>query len=215
MDRRELVLRYLDAWNRRDVAEVLELFHPGAAVYDGLWRESCMGAFLPKYVRESLEEDEYWYKITGDLISFAEGVIYRYAGHDWYGSRIGEKRFEGAEVMTIRDDKIVTLSNHYFDPDPKVLLEIANLSVVRHGEPAFVSSGHSGYKQVHIKQRLRRIIDDESIELDRTLTVTGLAQEIRCNVDHLLRLVEDELGTDTRDFVDHEDERFAYELLAR
>jgi hypothetical protein len=215
MKRRELVERYLDAWNRRDVAAVLELFHPGAAVYDALWRESCAGQFLPKYIQDGLEEDEYWYELTDELIYFDEGVIYRYAGYEWDGSQIGEKRFEGAEVMTVVNSRILTLSNYYYDPDPKVLMEVAKLSISRHGEPTYVRAASSGYKQVHVKHRLLHMMASDNIAVDRTLSVAGLAEKVGCNVDDLLRLVEEEFGTEIKDYVGREHTRYAVELLNR
>lgn len=213
MKRREIVECYLDAWNRRDADAVLELLNPGAAVYDALWRESCVGSSLPKYIRDGLEEDEYWYELTGELIYFDDGVIYRYAGHDWDGFQIGEKRFAGAEVMTIVDSKIVTLSNYYFDPDPRVLLEVAKLSVSRHGEPTYVSVEYGAYKQVRIKSRLFRMMNGDGDFPDRTLTVAGLADELGCSVSYLLELVKEELGTDVEDYIGQEHTRYAVDLL--
>ncbi len=160
-----------------------------------------------------MEEEEYWYEVTDELIYFDEGVVCRYAGFEWDGSQIGEKRFEGAEVITVVDDKIVTLSNYYFDPDPRVLREVAKLSVSRHGEPTYVSVEYGAYKQVHIKNRLLRMMARDSNALDRTLTVADLADKVGCSVDHLLKLVEEEFGTDTEDYFGREHTRYAVELL--
>ena len=213
MNRRELVELYLDAWNRRDTAAVIELLHPGAAYYDALWRESCVGSYLAKYIQDALEEDEYWYELIDEPVDFEEGVTYRYAGHKWDGSQIGEKRFEGAEVLTILDSKIVTLSNYYFDPDPKVLAEIAKLSAMRHGVPAYVSGNYGGYKQVHVKHRLLHLMSGDTVTIDSKLTVAELAAKIRCSVDELLRLVEAEFGTEIKTYVGQEHKRYAVELL--
>jgi hypothetical protein len=214
MKRSELAKLYFDAWNRRDAAAVLELFHPGAAVYDALWRESCVGSFLAQYIHESLDEDEHWYELSDELIYCQEGVICRYTAHEWDGTQVGEKRFEGAEVLTVHDGKILTSSDYYYDPDPKVLEEVAKLSALRHGVPAYVSGGHGAYKQVHVKQRLLEMLSGDAGAIAAELTVAGLAEKIGCSVEHLLGLAEEDFGADIEEYIGHETTKYAAELLS-
>jgi len=211
----ELIRRYIDAWNRRDLASMLDLLHPGAAYYDALWMESCVGRHLPKMLQESLDEEQYWYQMLGEPIEIEDGGVYRYAAFDLDGSEIGKRRFEGAEVLTVRDGKILTISDHYSDPDPMVLTEVARLAVLRHGLPAFVSAGHSAYKSVHVKNRLLQLMTSDKIYHDRTLTVVDLAEQLGCTVDHLLTLVNAEFGTDVKEFVDRPGTTYVADLLRR
>ena len=213
MKQDELVRRYLDAWNRRDVAAILDLLHPGAAYFDALWRESCVGRHLPNYLAEALGEDQYWYDLLGELIVTEDGVVYRYAGYSWDGTKVGKKRFEGAEVLSVREGKIMTISNYYCDPDPIILKEVARLAVSRHGLPTYVIEGHGAYKHAHVKNRLLKTIASAKVYDDRTLTVKDLAGQLGCTVDHLLELVNAEFGTDIQKYVDRPGTTCAADLL--
>ena len=102
----KLVERYVDAWNRRDLAQLLGLLHAGAAYYDALWRELCVGRDLPKYLRDGLDEDKYWYEITGDLVVADNSVAYHYAAYEWDGMKIGANCFQGVEILVVAGDKI-------------------------------------------------------------------------------------------------------------
>ena len=209
----ERVRRYLDAWNRRDVPGILELVHPGAAYFDALYMETCVGRDLPKYLQDSLSVDEYWYEMIGDATLTEDGAMYRYAGRAWDGSTIGEKRFEGAEFLKVRGGKILTISNYYIDPDPKVLAEVARLAAIRHGEIAFVGGDCGTYKRIHVKNRLSRLMAKEKLYLDPTLTVGELAERIGCSVSQLGKILNAEFGTDFVSFVNHRRAEFAAELL--
>lgn len=190
----ELVTRYFDAWNRRDLAAVLDCLSPGAAYYDALWRESCVGRYLPKYLEDNLAEDQYWYELPGELIVTKEAIVCRYVAFDWVESTIGKKRFEGAEVLTVQDDKILTISDYYYDPDTVVLEEIAKLSVLRHGLPSYVDARQGGYKQAQVKRRVVEALTRDFTRLDGSLTIADLAQQAGCSVDHLLTIIGKEFG---------------------
>lgn len=209
----ELVRRYLDAWNRGDVAAILDLLHRGAAYYDALWMETCVGRHLARYMQEVLDEDEYRYEILGDPIVIDDGVIIRYAAFDRDDSETGQKRFEGAEVLTVRDGKILTISDYYCDPDPIVLKEVGKLAVLRHGLPSYVSAGHGAYKNVLVKNRLLEVISSSKISHDPELTVVDLAEQLGCTVDHLLTLVNAEFGTDIEEYVNRPGSTYAADLL--
>ena len=116
-------------------------------------------------------------------------------------------------MLAVRDGKILTISNYYFDPDPTILKEVARLAVLRHGLPSYVSSGHGAYKNLHMKNRLFNVVASDKIYHDRTLTVVDLAEQIGCTVDHLLTLVKTEFGTDFKKFVDRPGATYAADLL--
>ena len=166
-----------------------------------------------QYIQEGLEEDEYWYELTGELIYFDEGVVYRYTGYDLDGSAIGEKHFEGAEVVTVRNGKILTLSNYYYDSDPKVLVEVAKLSVLRHGVPTYVNAAYAGYKQAHVKDRFFRMLASDTLVVDPTVSVADLARQLGCRADHLLTLISEEYGISIEDYIGREDTTRAADLL--
>lgn len=195
----ELVEGYIAAWNRRDVAAALDLMHPGAAYYDAFWMETCIGRHLSRYLEEALAEDPYQYEMVGELTDCESGVAFCYAALD---GDTGEKCFEGAEVLTIRDGKILTLTDYYHDPDPVVLREVARLAETRHGLPTYVHEGHGAYKNVRVKRRLFDVLHGESTDLADSLTLADLSRLVGCTVDHLLTILNNEFATDTQALTD-------------
>jgi len=133
MDLEKLVDDYISAWNRRDSSGLLALMHDGVAIYNAFWMESSVGRHAANYLRDILDEDIHWYKQVGDVIDFGNGVAFRYSAHELTDSTGGRTVFEGAEVLNVQDNKIITVSDYYCDPDRSALLEVAKLTAIRHG----------------------------------------------------------------------------------
>jgi ketosteroid isomerase-like protein len=185
----ELVERYIDAWSRGDVDGVLALMHEGGAYYDAFWRETCVGSDLAMYLQGTIVEEPYSYQQVGDLIITGSGVVYRYSAHDQANSKYGEEIYSGAEVLTIRDGKILTVSDFYCNPERSALLEVAALDSKCHGEPKYATSGLSAIRFLHIKRRLSALMNRDDFSVNPMLTDEQLAGEVGCSVDELFHVV--------------------------
>ncbi len=137
----KLVEQYVSAWNRKDTDDLLALMHEGVAYYNAFWMESSVGQDVTQYLRDRLDEEKYWYQQVGGVIVCDDGVAYRYNAHELKDAAIGRALFNGAEVLNIRDGKIITVTDIYCDPDPTALKEVAKLTARRHGLPKYVTSG--------------------------------------------------------------------------
>jgi AraC-like DNA-binding protein len=196
VDIEELVKDFIAAWNRQDVAGILELTHGGAAFYDAFWMETCVGKDLPKYLQDSIDAEGHWYQQIGELIKTQNGAAYRYSAHEKTGSTISEPIFFGAEVLVVRDNKILTLSDYYCNPDRAALEEIAELASKRHGLPSHTTSGLGALKASRVKAQLSATIAEDRSYLDPNLTLSRLAEKIGCPVDHLSQIIDKEFGID-------------------
>ena len=212
MDIEELVERYFAAWNRHDVAGLLAVMHKGVAYYDAFWRETCVGRDLEQYLIDSFEIEPYFYCQIGDLVTVESGVVFRYSAHIGNGTDIGEVLFYGAEVLTIRDDKILTVSDFYCSSDKKELDEIARLSLRRHGQSMYASEGLGAKKSSIIRSEIARMIDNDTLRLYPELTVAELADQIGCTVDQFLHVISKEIKLNVGSNDDQENVRGLTEL---
>lgn len=212
---RRLAEHYLDAWNRQDVDGVLALMYEGAAYYDAFWRESCVGRDLVNYVRESFEDYTYLYRQAGDLIVTDSGVAFLYNAYEPGDSKYDKVIFNGVEVLTVRDGKILTVSNHYCDPRQESIMELAELDAARHGESRYAKSGLASKKFVQIKHRLSALMDGDKLYLNPALTPSQLADQIGCSVDQLFQVMNVERREDFHGYLNQHRARYAKNLLPK
>lgn len=209
----ELVDRYFDAWNRQDVSDLLELMHPGAAFYDAFWMETCVGRGLDRYFRDSMDEEPYWYVLVGDAIPTDSGVVCRYSAHHRSGSGPGELLHHGAEVLNVRDGRILTITDFYCSSKKADLEEVADLAARRHGVPSHTTAGLSALKTTRLKARLTAQIDEKRVYLDPDITLSRLAEELGCTFLELCIVVNRGFGTSFEELVDTHRIEHAKELL--
>lgn len=202
MNFEKLVDDYIDAWNRQDVAGLLELMHDGAAVYDAFWRETCVGKDLPQYLQDGFDEENHWYCRIGELMSIPDGVVYRYSAHERTESEIGPEVYTGAEVLVILSNKILTVSDYYCNPDRSSLIEIGELAAQRHGEPNHTKYGLGALKVMRYKANLSALMTEEKIYLDPNLTMSQVADRIGCSIEQLSYVVSRQFGPDSDIFLD-------------
>jgi AraC-like DNA-binding protein len=202
MDLEEIVRKYFDAWNQRDVAGLLDLMHAGAAYYDAFWMETCVGNDLAQYFRDAMAEEPLWYVQVGEIVESENGVVARYSAHDLDASKIGDPLHYGAEIINVVDGKILTITDMYCSSNPDDLLEIAKLAATRHGLTTHVNSGLGGLKQARIKAGLSRSMYEDKIHLDPELTIAQLAEVIGCTLDQLRIVIKHEFGAGIADFLD-------------
>ena len=213
MNMEQLVDDYVDAWNRQDLGQLLGLLDKRATFYDAYWMEYCVGRDLDRFLGDSFEENNYWYQRTGTLILVDNSVTYRYTAHERIDSKIGPALFNGAEVLTFRGRKIVTVSDYYCDPDQTALEEITRLAAKRHGRTRQAKSGLGAPKALRLRRLLADIMVQEKIYLDAELTMTQLAGQVGCSVDNLSQLLNNDYGTSFQNFLDQYRVKHASELL--
>ena len=213
MDIEELVERYVLAWNEQDLEGLLSLMHKGASYYDAFWMETCVGQDLAQYFRDSFEEENYWYERVGGAIEVDNGVAFRYLTYEGGKSKFGRALYNGAEVLIIRDDKIITVSDYYCNPHAHAIEEIAKLAARRHGQTSFAKSGLGAGRSSSFRNRLSTVMDQEQIYLNPDLTLSELANRIGCPLDHLSQVLNTEFGTNFHNFLDQHRVKFAKTLL--
>lgn len=214
MDRQLLADRYVDAWNRKDLVELLELIHPQASYYDAFWGESCSGEELRKYFRAVIPEDSRWYRRDQAVIATPNGLILRYVAFDAADTDGEHPLFQGAEIFTVSDGLIMTISDLYCDPDAAELIEAAEHVESRHALSNIGPLGLSGRISGRIKRRLAVLATESDLYLDPSVTVTILADEIGCSVMHLFHVLEEELGTTFNRYINECRARRAAKLIA-
>lgn len=213
MDVEKLVERYVCAWNEQDVEGLLNLMHKGASFYDAFWMETCVGQDLAQYFRDSFEEENYWYEQIGGAIEVDNGVAFRYLTYERGKSKFGRALYNGAEVLILRDDKIITVSDYYCNPHEQAIEEIAKLASRRHGQTSFAMSGLGAGRLSSFRNRLSDVMDQDQIYLNPDLTLSQLANRIGCPIDHLPHVLNTAFGTNFHSYLDEHRVRFAKKML--
>lgn len=213
MDRDELVNRYIEAWNRKDTSALLRMMHPQASYYDSFWQESCSGKHLGKYFSASFEADSRWYRSQGEIIPTANGMISRYAAYDGDDDLGLTPVYHGAEVMTLSDELIMTISDYYCDPTPSDLIEVASYAEGQHGRANAIERGLGAKAAANIKRSLAEIATGAPIVLDPDVTVTKLADHIGCTAMHLFHVLEELMDTTFLDYVNDSRARQASTIM--
>ena len=198
----QLVEKYINAWNRRDVESLLDLMHRGAAYYDAFWMESCVGSDLSRYLEDSMREEPYRYERIGDVITTPTGCVFRYRAYSRFVPDIAEPVFEGAEVLTLHDGRIVTVSDFYCIPHEAELREIADLAAKRHGLSRYTESGLSALKALRVRSRLSDSLEKDRMYLDPNITAAQLAEVLDCTLEQLSAVISSEFGTDIEALLD-------------
>ena len=201
MNRDKLAIRYIAAWNKRDVPELLSLMHSEASYYDAFWQESCSGEHLGEYFRAHMDLESRWYRPNDALIPTRNGMIVRYYAFDTDDQAGLAPLYGGADVFTVSGNSIMTVSDYYCDPTSADLIEIASLAEAQHGRANIVSGGLSGQSFGRIQRRLADVATDSSVLLDPSLTVAKLAEHVGCSVMHLFHVLEESKNTNFNEFI--------------
>ena len=213
IDRIKLAEQYTQAWNEQDVEGVLRLLHPQASYYDAFWDETSSGPDLKKYFKTEIETYPRWYRLEGGVIPTANGMISPYIAFD-RSDRAGiEPLYNGVDIFTLSGDAILTISEHYCDPNQQDLVEIAALSEARHSRSHIAPLGLSLKTSGRIRRRLKRLAVNSTVYLNPSLTVTQLADRVDCSVMHLFHVLEEVMDTTFVNFVNECRCRHASSLL--
>lgn len=189
VDWEELVDAYLEACNKRDIEALLALTHPGIAYYDAFWQETCVGRDFRQYMEDWFRIDPYTYSRLGPAIVTEKGAAYRYTAVDRYQQNPHETMHTGAEVLTQRAGKIVTISDFYADPSGEALEETIQVSAMRHGQTRYAASGLGTLRKSELRRQISRLLDHELMHLDADLTVHQLADRIGCTPGQFFRVL--------------------------
>lgn len=215
MDRDEIVKHYIDAWNELDVSGLLQLMHAGAAYHDAFWAEICVGPDLARYLQDAMDEEPYWFNKVGDTVGTENGVLFRYSAHDRSGSITDKPVLYGAEILNLRDGKILTVTDIYCSPFQCDLEELAVLAANRHGLPSYANSGLGALKVSRIKEGLAATVHQEQVFLDPNITLQQLAEKIGCTLEQLSIVIETQFGAEVGPFLDAQRVEFAKTLLEK
>lgn len=202
MDMDELVKKYVNAWNQFDVPGLLDLMHPGAAFYDAFWAETCVGCDLALYFRDAMEEEPFWFEVIGDTIPTENGVVFRFSAHHRSGSTMGEPVHFGAEILNVREGKILTVTSIYCSAEQSQLREVAELATQRHGLSSHTDSGLGALKKARIKDGLSVSFEEDKVYLDPDITMSQLADKIGCTLDQLSIVIENQFESDFKELLD-------------
>ena len=213
MDPEKLVESYVSACNRQDIDGLLEIMHEGFAHYDAFWMETCVGRDAVQYFRDSFDKDQYLLQRVGKVIVIDDCVSFRYNAHAPTDPEFVRALFNGAVVFNVHDDKLMTVSDFYCDTDQYSLQEVTKLVARRHGLPKYAASGLSAYKASLYRKQLSTLMQDEKVYLDPELTLSQLASQIGCSMDHMSQLINTEFGTDFHILMKERRLRLARDLL--
>jgi len=213
MDRDDMAKRYFAAWQQKDTSALLRLMHAQASYYDAFWCETCSGKDLAEYFSTSFSEETTWYEPDPQIVVTLNGMVVRYTAYEQSDSEGLEVLYNGAEVFTLSDDLILTVSDYYCDPNSVDLAEVASLAEAQHGQSYVVQRGLGRKSIARIKQKLAELGSDMTVFLDPSLTVTRMADVVGCTVMHLFHVLEVENDTTFLDFVNEYRARYASTLL--
>ena len=195
-DWEDLIDRYVDAHNKRDIDALCALTAPGVAYYDAFWRESCVGRDFRQYTQDWLSTDVFTYSRNGPAVVNGDGAAFRYTAIDPGQANPHEALYTGAEILTVAHGKIVTISDYYFDPSQEALEEVIASSATRHGQATYATHGFGTARKSELRKRLREMIDRGALTPQTDLTVMELAASIGCTPSQLLELATVEPAED-------------------
>jgi AraC-like DNA-binding protein len=213
LDLEQFVNDWVDAWNEQNIDRLLEFFHKDGAIYDGFWMETCSGEDLAEYFQSVTEDDKHVVERIGDVIPTDEGVIYRYHAFADTGPGPREFLFNGAEIIVLRDGKIVSISDFYCDPARESLQEVSKWVARQHGRIRTLGSGLSAVRATQFRDKLSDLMESDKVFLNPNLTATEVAHKVGCSVDHLNQVVIAEMGASFYSFLDKHRAYYARRLL--
>lgn len=188
VDWEALIDRYIEISNKRDLDAFFEIVQPGLAYYDAFWRETCVGRDLRQYMADWYAVDPCEYTRIGELIVTPDGAAFRYSALARDAADADEASYYGAEVLTAKDGKLVTISDYYCDPSTEALLEVIELSASRHGQSRYATAGFGANHMVEIRLRLEAFAATEGLQLHPDLTALQLAEMMGCTPGQMLAL---------------------------
>lgn len=213
MDRQELADRYVAGWNEKKTRDILRLMHPQGTYHDTFWGETVSSDDLPAYLNACFSAECRFYRVDSDVVPTQDGMVVPYTAFNCDDDELSMPLFNGAEIFTIADGLIKTVTDFYCDPNPLDLIAVANDAPKRHTRAMIVPLGLSARNSSQIKRKLADLMSDMTVLRNPKLTVTTLAEHIGCSVMHLFHVLEQEKKTTFVDFLAESRARYATSLL--
>jgi len=117
------------------------------------------------------------------------------------------------EILLFRDNKIISVTDYYFDSSPDSLSEVVKLAQNRHGKTRKARLGLGTLKIAQFRERLFRLMDRDKVFLDPNTTLSAVAEKIGCSIDQLTHVVSGEFGANFYSYIDQHRIRHARGLL--
>lgn len=213
MKPKELIKAYIAAWDRHDADAILALMVPGGSYYDAFWRETCTGRDLAQYFRDDFAVHPYRYEQVGEVIQTQNSATFRYHAYDESCGTDRTLVYTGAEILTLRDGLIDTITDHYCPSDSALLEEAAELASRRHGVSRYANGGLGAQTALRYRRKISSLIEDDQAYLDPALSVAKLAEQLDCPEDHVVQTIINEYGKDFDRLVEQLRVNFARDLL--
>jgi AraC-like DNA-binding protein len=214
MDHKDLVDRYFAAWNEKNESDLLRLLHPQASYYDAYWGEICSGQKeLSIYFADNFNLESRWYMQDDELVFTLNGLAIRYTAFNCDDAEARMPIYSGAEIISLSDGLIMTISDMYCDPTTSDLIEVAALAEGQHGRANVVKQGLGAKSSSRIRRRLAKAAKEMTVFRDPSLTVTKLANHVDCSVMQLFHVLEEQEKTTFLEFVHERRARYASTLM--
>lgn len=193
---KQLVHNYFDAWNRGDAAAAAGYFADDAVYIDTALGNEYRGNEIESYIAEeiagdyrlevSVNEDPV---IKSDTV-FLQSVIKITANGQ-------DHLLESAELIKVRDDKIVMTQTYYNIDEFLTELEKDN------DKSKYAKSGLNQEQTNEIKQRLDQLMKDEEPFRNSELKLQDLAELLSISRNHLSQILNSEYQMKYFDFINH------------
>ncbi len=197
----KLVKKYFDAWLRKDVDGVLALLSDSATYHDVFWNETCLRSDFRAYIVSEFQNSTYRY-VGFDCHNISPNcTIIRYTVYAKNTRDDSNPLFEGADVITVKDDRIQSVRDCYFDPNLKTVIGMASQVHDAQQRPKYSRSGLRGPQAADYKIRLLDLMENEQAFTDSNLTLVELAERLQCSVNHLSQVINTEFRPNFNQFL--------------
>lgn len=197
----EFVESYFDAWNHSDPKGVADHL-----TRDGIYCD------IPENVQHSHDElitslsdffsnHRHRYELIGDILTSKNTIAFQYQICPFENQHSAEQRYNGAEFMTLYGDAAMTITDYYDVPGMARPENLARLNPRQTPQQKYAKSGLSEEQLGEYKKRLEHAMHSQRIYLQSELTLPGLANILKCSVNHLSQVINSGFGMSFFDYL--------------
>ena len=209
-----IVRKYVDGWNRRDVEGLLSLMHDEAVFHDVFWGETCTRKNMRQYWQDYFAEKvPHEFRVLNMIRVDETQVVTHYEDHRQGDSGNRPTVIHGVEFFRFKDGLVVSIQDHYCDPDPELLRQIANIPSTSLRVRKYAKSGLKATQIAQYKSRLLHLMNEDKLYTDRGLTLGKLAEKVGCSSNDLSQVINAEFGQNLNQFLDVYRIKLVKELL--
>lgn len=223
---KSLAERYLDAWNRHDLEEVMSYFSTDAVYIDTtLDRELVGAAEIRKHV-------EWMMEVCPDVnfeILDGSGIGNGRLSIEWYmhGSNLDPfylkhtqeqgKPLHGLDFITYDGGKFLSVQV-YFDRFHRPVISRSTESEVMETataqQPKYQKSGLSEEDLTFYEHELVRLMEEENFYQEHDLTLVKLANHMEISTNYLSQVINSKFRQNFNDFINHYRIQKAMDIIA-